>query len=207
MTDFEFLALVVAIPLGLALVEIAQGLSTALRRRETIRIGWLTPLLALIILVHIGTAWFSLWKIRESFELSLETLQIGIFLAVLFYLTASFVFPDDPKPGTDLDDWFFRHRVFALGGTFALLLAFRFFMGDAFVRFADRVCPGLVLAASLCLAGIVCQAKANRHRGHGDTRSPVRAVGRYLGGQSPARPRRLLPLLQPAAASCVGRSP
>ena len=168
MTDFEFLALVVAIPLGLALVEIAQGLSTALRRRETIRIGWLTPLLALIILVHIGTAWFSLWKIRESFELSLETLQIGIFLAVLFYLTASFVFPDDPKPGTDLDDWFFRHRVFALGGTFALLLAFRFFMGDAFVRFADQDTVGrqigYVLGWSLRPAFVLLALFATRKR-------------------------------------------
>ena len=45
MNEFEFIALIVAIPLGLTLVEIAQGVSTALRRKG-VRIGVYTPIAA-----------------------------------------------------------------------------------------------------------------------------------------------------------------
>ncbi len=132
MSAFDFYVLVVAIPLGLALVEIAQGLSTALRRRHEVRLGFYTPLLALFLILITSNVWLQLWNAQEQVEITTAALFFGLCTAVIYYVTASFIFPDRPEAGSDLDDWFLTHRRLSLGGTFVLLLLLKFYLDTNF---------------------------------------------------------------------------
>lgn len=139
MTDFDFFVIVMAIPLGLALVEIAQGISIMLRRRHEIEIGILTPLLAVSVLMGVGGAWMQLWDAQDQVAVSDRVIHLGVFLGVIYYVTASFVFPDNPPPGIRLDDWFWKNRIYSLGGTFLILVLVRITQGTAFPSFpADK---------------------------------------------------------------------
>lgn len=132
MSPFDFFILVVAIPLGLALVEIAQGLSTALRRRHEVRLGLYTPLLALFLILVTSNVWLQLWNTRGQVEIEMATLFFSLCTAVIYYVTASFIFPDRPGAGSDLDEWFLNNRRLSLGGTFLLLLLLKFYLDTNF---------------------------------------------------------------------------
>lgn len=126
MTEFDYVCLFLAIPIGLALTELGQGISLALRRRHEVAIGWLTPLLLFFILLLIAIVLESLWGIRETINVSAQIIFIGLFASLAFYVTASFVFPDRLDGGMALDDWFMRNRRFSLGGTALIVLVFFF---------------------------------------------------------------------------------
>lgn len=124
MDKFEFVFTLVSLLLGLALTEIAGGLASALKARHRIRIGWITPLAALLICLDIATMWPGLWAMRDTFDVRSLTLILATMLCLGYYLAASFVFPDTFEDGASLDDWYFANRWFSIGGT--LVLAFIF---------------------------------------------------------------------------------
>ena len=128
MNEFDYLALVVIIPLGLAIVEIAQGLSRALRNRRTARIGWLTPLLAGILLLNTALVLGDFWETREAMDASIATIMTALVLSVGYYVAASFVFPHEIAKGTDMDDWFIANRKISLGLTIIMVLLVDIFM-------------------------------------------------------------------------------
>tara|TARA_B100000678_G_scaffold214255_1_gene181636 strand:+ start:1025 stop:1594 length:570 start_codon:yes stop_codon:yes gene_type:complete len=137
MSPFDFLAIVIAIPMGLALVEIAQGISTTLRRRHAIKVGLLTPLLSIYLLLIISNAWLSLWRAQEILSVERSTLFFGLLLSVIFYIAASFAVPDSPEDGSDLDDWFLANRKFSLGGTFLLVTLVEIYLGQRFTTWGE----------------------------------------------------------------------
>lgn len=124
MTDFDYFVLIVAIPIGLALVEIAQGLSSALRQRVTIPIGWMTPLLASFLILTTAAVWETLWDLRGTVKAEWLSIALGLFFALFYYLSASFIFPNDEHGAASLDDWFRRNRKVSLGGPLLLMLIF-----------------------------------------------------------------------------------
>ncbi|MFL0356668.1 hypothetical protein ACI5KX_09310 [Erythrobacter sp. GH1-10] len=160
MSEFDYFAIVVAIPLGLALVEIAQGVSVTLRRHRDVAVGLLTPLLAVVLLTLLIDAWLQLWAAQQSVEINRLYLTMGLFAASVFYVAASFIFPDQIEAGADLDDWFMQYRKYSLGGTFLLVFALRLAQGygipqldqDSIVGTAAYLVgwglrPGLILVA------------------------------------------------------------
>lgn len=124
MDKFEFVFALIALLLGLALTEIAGGLASALKARHRIRIGWITPLAALLICLDIVSLWPSLWSMRETFEVRTLPLIVATLMSLGYYVAASFVFPDGFEDGASLDDWFFANRWFSIGGTMALSFIF-----------------------------------------------------------------------------------
>ena len=159
-SEFDYFAIVVAIPLGLALVEIAQGVSVTLRRHRDVAVGLLTPLLAVVLLTLLIDAWLQLWAAQQSVEINRLYLTMGLFAASVFYVAASFIFPDQIEAGADLDDWFMQYRKYSLGGTFLLVFALRLAQGygipqldqDSIVGTAAYLVgwglrPGLILVA------------------------------------------------------------
>ncbi len=124
MDRFEFILALLALLLGLALTEIASGLASAIKARARIRIGWLTPLAALLICLDIVTMWSDIWNFREVLQVNSWTLIVGTMLCLGYYLFASFVFPDRLDDGMSLDDWFMANRKFSIGGTLALAFTF-----------------------------------------------------------------------------------
>ena len=57
MSNFEFVFSLFGLLLGLALAEVLGGLGTAIQSRRKVRIGWLTPLLGLVIALDLTSFW------------------------------------------------------------------------------------------------------------------------------------------------------
>lgn len=138
MSPFDFLAIVIAIPMGLALVELAQGISTTLRRRHEIKVGLLTPMLSIYLLLIISNAWLSLWGAQDILTVERSILFFGLLLSVVFYIAASFAVPDAPTKASDLDDWFLANRKFSLGGTFLLVTLVEIYLGQRFTTWPEQ---------------------------------------------------------------------
>lgn len=124
MGEFDFFVLIVAIPIGLALVEIAQGVSIALRQRAEVEIGWTTPLLALFLIMCTAAVWEVLWKIRQSITADWLIIAVGLLAAAIYCISASFIFPHKNDNHASLDDWFMKNRKISLGGPLVLMLLF-----------------------------------------------------------------------------------
>ena len=126
MHPFDYIVLFFAIPVGLALAEMAQGLALALRRRQKFAIGWLTPLLVLFLLILTSLLIESFWDFRERLNVDAPVIFAGFVFTYAFYVAASFVFPEDFEEGMSLDDWFMAKRAYSLGWTSILVLGFFF---------------------------------------------------------------------------------
>lgn len=122
MSDFEFAFSLFGLLLGFTLVEVLSGLARSAKlvrtqhRDETasVRLGWLTPVLALFVLLDISSYWQNVWSIREHVTVGLDFIFGGLVIAGTYYFAASMVFPDDVKDWPNLDDWFWSHRRQAL---------------------------------------------------------------------------------------------
>lgn len=115
MSPFEFVFGLFGLLLGLCIAEIFGGIGRAFEQRSQIRLGWLTPLLAIVILCDLTSYWASLWEDRNIIPMNAVTLMIGALFAGIYYLAAYVVFPDELQPGADLDVQFFRVRRLVLG--------------------------------------------------------------------------------------------
>jgi len=149
---FDFVFSLFGLLLGLSLAEVLSGLARTLKQRKVVRLGWLTPLLGLLVMVDLSSSWALAWSLRDSIPANFLTIVIGLFVTGLYYLAATLVFPDDASKWPDLDTYYFEHKRQVLGGILAsrvLARAAQFALGAAgwnyFPAFAAFVV--LVLAA------------------------------------------------------------
>ena len=119
MTGFEFVFSLFALLLGLSLAEVLGGLARVLKQRKEVQLGWLTPLLGLLVMLDLTSSWAQAYALKEAISANFLTLVIGLFVTGLYYLAASLVFPDDASKWPDLDDYYFRHKKQVLGGMLA----------------------------------------------------------------------------------------
>jgi uncharacterized membrane protein len=123
MSNFEFLLSLFGLLLGFTLVEVLSGLVRTTKTLRTptgglakqIRVGWLTPLLALFIILDIASYWVNFWWIREQVPVGFDTVFGMLLIAAGYYFAASMVFPDDAHSWPELDEWFWLHRRQVLG--------------------------------------------------------------------------------------------
>ena len=126
---FELFALL----LGLAVAEMLQGFGQVLKLRARrkanalhpergddaaikVRIGWMVPLLGLLVLVDLATFWGGLWMVRGGIEMSMLTVFVVLVLIGGYYLVATQVFPDQPELWPDFDQWYALQKRFVVGG-------------------------------------------------------------------------------------------
>src|SRR3954468_10462191 len=159
MSPFEFVFSLFGLLLGLSLAEVLGGLARTLKQWRTVRLGgvaafvglgWLTPLLGLLVMLDLTSSWALAYSLRDSIPANFLTLVIGLFVTGLYYLAATLVFPDDAAKWPDLDTYFFEHKKQVLGGILAsrvLARAAQFALGAAgwnyFPAFAAFVCLAL----------------------------------------------------------------
>ncbi|WP_332658046.1 hypothetical protein [Brevundimonas sp.] len=110
MSAFEFFFSFYGLLLGLSVAVIATGLATAIQHRKKIRIGWLTPLLALFVGLDIASFWDSAWVSFRHLSFSYGLLVAGLVIALVYFIAASLVFPHDLDDGQSLDDHFWANR-------------------------------------------------------------------------------------------------
>jgi hypothetical protein len=116
---FNFAFSLFAIILGLSLVEVLTGFARALKRRRVVRLGWLTPLLAVFVMLDLISFWAWTWSARDYITPIYGVLFIGLVVSGLYYLAASIIFPDEFGEHTDFDAHYVAHRRQVLGAVIA----------------------------------------------------------------------------------------
>jgi hypothetical protein len=131
MSPFEFSFTLFGLVLGLAMAELLGGLARVLRARSpakdlsaSIRIGWFTPALALVVALDLIASWNLAWRTLSNVPVNTITLTIGFFETGMYFLAATLVWPDAPGDWPDVDRWFARHKAQVGGAITAANLGF-----------------------------------------------------------------------------------
>jgi hypothetical protein len=124
MSSFEFVFSLFGLLLGFSLVEVLGGLARTMEARlrlgSTYRVGWLTPLLSIFVMIDLITFWLAAWRLREGLAVNGGTLTAGLAFAGSYYLAAHLVFPPQQTDAPDLDAHYMRVKRWVLGILFAL---------------------------------------------------------------------------------------
>lgn len=118
MDAFSFVFSLYGLLMGLALAAAIGGFGRALKLRHRIRVGWLSPLIALLITFDITSLWLIAWQNRSAIPISFISLGAGLVIFGIYYLVAQLVFPDDIERWPDLDIYYFKHRRLLMGGMY-----------------------------------------------------------------------------------------
>ena len=129
MSAFEFVFSLFGLLLGFSLVEVLGGLVRTLKLRARVRIGWLTPLLGLFVLLDLTSFWSGAWQNREIIPVSYGALLFGLVITGLYYMAAALVFPDEPQEWPDHDEHYLAHRRQVLGAVWLCNMG-AFSLGD-----------------------------------------------------------------------------
>jgi hypothetical protein len=115
-TGFELFFSLFGLILGLAVAVVISGLSDILRERSPVKIGWLTPMLALFLLVDLSTLWVNSWTGLNSIEVAYGPFFAAMIVAGLYFFAASMVFPKTATDWPSLDDYYMHRYRYVLGG-------------------------------------------------------------------------------------------
>jgi len=116
MSNFEFVFSLFGLLLGLALAAVLGGLSNALQERRKIKVGWLTPLLGLLVALDIASFWTITWSIRNALQPSYFYFLIGLLVTGTYFFVARMVFPTNFAEWPDFDVYYFGHKRWVLFG-------------------------------------------------------------------------------------------
>ncbi|WP_294124310.1 hypothetical protein [Sphingomonas sp.] len=109
--DFSLYSLL----LGLALVQVLSGLVQTVQSPDRVKMGWLTPLLGLFVILDLTSFWTIAWSVRDAAPPGFLALLYGLAVMGLYYFAASLVFPTRPEDYANLDQHFFRYRRIVIG--------------------------------------------------------------------------------------------
>ena len=116
MTNFEFVFSLFGLLLGLSLAEVLGGFGRSLQKRAKLKVGWLLPLLGLLVLLDVSSFWLIAWAVRDALPIALFPMIVGLLICCLYYLVATLVFPHDLDEWQELDSYYFAHRSQVIGG-------------------------------------------------------------------------------------------
>ena len=109
--SFDYITVLVAIMIGLAMTDIAASLHRLLRAGKLVRWDWIAPTAAALVLLELFNLW---WKWRGFTGTTLGEVMPYFAVLLLLYLAASASLPDEvPAEGLDLRDFAARsHHYF-----------------------------------------------------------------------------------------------
>lgn len=168
MSDFEFIFALFGLLLGLSLAEVLGGLARVIEARTrpgaTLKLGWLTPLMAVFVLLDLLSFWAAAWTVRDTALVSGHSLLAITAFAGAYYLAAALTFPRDLGGNEDLDTHFFRMRRIVIGTMLVLLLCQAAWYSSV-PALAARVFRPYSLAMTLVLIALMVAALAVRGKG------------------------------------------
>lgn len=109
MSAFEFLFSFYGLLLGLSIADLAAGFSRTWDRRGTVAVGWMGPLLALVLTLDLVSFWTNTWLMRDHVEVGYYVALGAAAVALLYYFAATQVFPREGST-TSADDHVMAHR-------------------------------------------------------------------------------------------------
>lgn len=116
MTDFEFLFSVFGLLIGLTFIEIAVKFADAIDAHHRRPIGLLTPLLAFFVMVDVSGFWLFTWSLRGMLQVRWHIVFIGLAVAMIYYLSASMIFPRSEGEWKSLDEHYWARKRLVIGG-------------------------------------------------------------------------------------------
>ena len=124
MSEFEFVFPLFALLVGLSMTEMLSGLAHALKSKRDVRVGWLTPLLGMLILINLAMFWQGSWDIRDQITATSGSFILLLVVGGAYFLAASLVFPSWGSEVRDLDEHFMDVRRVSLLAIAACNLGF-----------------------------------------------------------------------------------
>jgi hypothetical protein len=116
MDQFNFYLSYYGLILGLSVAQVASGFLNAIGARHRIRIGWLTPALAVFIFLDITSFWLFAWAIRNSILITWGWMYAGLVIAIVYFIASGLVFPRNVDEWPDLDQYYWKHKRWVIGG-------------------------------------------------------------------------------------------
>lgn len=116
MTIFEFVFSLYSLLFGLALAQVFGGFGNTLQERHKLKVGWLTPLLGLFVILDLTSFWEIGWQMRGITRPYFLFLIACVLVAGIYYLAARLVFPRNFVEWPDFDVYYFRHKKWVYGG-------------------------------------------------------------------------------------------
>jgi hypothetical protein len=141
MTGVDLLFQLFALLLGFSVAELLTGLGRSWRIRvgatrtgeAPIRIGWLVPMLALLVLIDQTHFWLTAYELKDFFVFDYATLLAILVIIGGYYVISTFVFPDDPEHWPDFDAYYLCTNRTVLAGMLAInFLTFAYALNVAF---------------------------------------------------------------------------
>jgi hypothetical protein len=102
--------------IGLTLVEIAVKFADAIDAHGRRPIGLLTPLLACFVLIDVAGYWLFAWSLRDLLHVRWRIVFIGLSVAMIYYFSASMIFPRSEGAWKTLDEHYWARKRLAIGG-------------------------------------------------------------------------------------------
>lgn len=109
---FSFYALI----LGLAVVEVLSGVLKVVRAENRPRIGVLTPLLTIWVLIDLANFWDGAQYDTREGVVGYAKILLSLIVACIYYVAAGLIYPDKVGETDDLDDHYDRRKRLVLGG-------------------------------------------------------------------------------------------
>jgi hypothetical protein len=113
---FEFVFSLYSLLFGLALAQVFGGFGNTLQERHKLKVGWLTPLLGLFVILDLTSFWEIAWQMRGITRPYFLFLICCVLVAGIYYLAARLVFPRNFVEWPDFDVYYFRHKNWVFGG-------------------------------------------------------------------------------------------
>ena len=105
MAPFDLVLTLLGLLLGLAVAEVLGGFSRALKltrsAEATVRIGWLTPLLGLFVIIDLTGFWSIGYLFRDRLVGDHLTLLAVLAIIGTYYLACTLIFPAKPEEWPD----------------------------------------------------------------------------------------------------------
>lgn len=152
MSVFEHSFTLIGLILGLALTHVLSELVRIIRTQGIKSIGLLTPMLAVFVILDVTTFWGILWEMRDELPGVWPVLGIGIILCSLYYIGATYVFPDTNEEWSSLDGYYMKNRRVVLGIMLACFLILAMINGiNAGIFLSDPIAKAYVVMLCLTL--------------------------------------------------------
>lgn len=120
---FSFFTLII----GLAVAAVARNFGALWQRKVVAPVGYLTPLLAVFLLLDISRFWLSLWSKQEITSLGPVALSSVLLVALPYVFATTIMFPADPGEWETLDEYYLVHsRAIFASLLFSKISAFVF---------------------------------------------------------------------------------
>jgi len=164
-SDFDDISRLFGLLIGLAISVLIGGLARcwrlsrpAARRREHIRIGWLVPLLGILLVLNQASFFIKAFEINRHVPFSYFSLLAVLSLIGGYYVISTFVFPQDSGEWPDFDSYYPTVKRPVIGGMVIINAIIGAYMvalvsrGDALAQISSRYAWSGHLEAGLQLA-------------------------------------------------------